>query len=285
MSGDPTIGNPFYDQYSGQGMAYAQQYGIPWPIFKGLISQESGWNPDPPGYNDGGSAHGFGQLHSGAASDAGVSVTYINDPASNLQGAAAYLKQQYQATGNWKDALAAYNDGAGNYGSSKGQTYASSVLNWAKGYGWDGSQVAATSIGSTPSGGIGSDAVASQTAATPAGNSLWDWFSGIALGGAPGTPGSDRPTNLAIGGAPATQRQADAIASQQAGLMSSIEGLIANIQKLFTADFWKNVSVTLVVGVVIVALIVFGIYATVAPHATAIMQSTPVNVAQMAGVL
>ena len=90
-----------------------------------MIQQESGWNPNAVG--DGGLAIGFGQLHAGAASDVGVNRF---DPLGNLQGAAAYLKRQYNKYGNWTDALSAYNQG--HAGTNKGLAYATSVLDKAK---------------------------------------------------------------------------------------------------------------------------------------------------------
>lgn len=115
----------FFSQYSGAAGGVANSYGIPQPIFFGLIQQESGWNPTIVG--DNGAAYGFGQLHAGAANDMGVNRF---DPMQNLQGTAAYLSKQYQKYGNWTDALAGYNQG--HAGNSAGLSYAQSVLNKAK---------------------------------------------------------------------------------------------------------------------------------------------------------
>lgn len=93
--------------YHAIGQHIAQANGVPWPIFNAMIHQESGWNPaavSPVG------ARGFGQLMPGTA--AGLHVN-PDDPVQNLQGAAKYLKMQFQKFGRWDLALAAYNAGAG----------------------------------------------------------------------------------------------------------------------------------------------------------------------------
>jgi len=121
----------YFDQYSGAAAQDAAQFGIPQDIFFGMIQTESNWNPFAVG--DSGQAIGFGQLHAGAATDVGVNRF---DPLGNLQGAAAYLSQQYHKFGNWTDALAAYNQGSGATGQAwqNGLSYAQKVLNAAKGF-------------------------------------------------------------------------------------------------------------------------------------------------------
>jgi len=144
----------YFDQYSGAAGGYASQYGIPKPVFFGLIQQESSWNPYAIG--DSGAAFGFGQLHAGAASDVGVNRF---DPLGNLQGAAAYLSKQYNKYGNWTDALSAYNQG--HAGTSAGLSYANSVLDKAKklfGFGGD-----------SGGGGINADTVAQGAACAASG--------------------------------------------------------------------------------------------------------------------
>jgi hypothetical protein len=86
----------------------AQQYGIPPELFRGMITQESGWNPRIVS-NKG--AAGLGQLMPGTAAGLGVKDRF--DPEANLDGSARYLKQQYDRFGSWDLALAAYNAGPG----------------------------------------------------------------------------------------------------------------------------------------------------------------------------
>lgn len=101
---------------------YAAQYKIPPALLSGVIAQESSWNP----YALGSAGEiGFGQLKTGTAGDLGVNPW---NPVENIQGTAAYLKQQYDKFGNWSDALGAYNQGAGNYNNANGQSYANKIL-------------------------------------------------------------------------------------------------------------------------------------------------------------
>jgi hypothetical protein len=85
----------------------AAKYLIPALLFRALIQQESGWNPritSPAG------AIGLGQLMPDTARGLGVNPW---NPQQNLQGAARYLHDQYQAFHSWPLALAAYNAGPG----------------------------------------------------------------------------------------------------------------------------------------------------------------------------
>lgn len=102
----------------------AKTYGIPPAIFSAMIEHESNWDPNAVG--DNGAAIGLGQLHEGAAKDAGVNR---RDPYANIRGSAWYLAKQFGQFGNWHDALAAYNQGAGNVGAGGG--YADTVLKMA----------------------------------------------------------------------------------------------------------------------------------------------------------
>lgn len=118
----------------------------------GMIEQESSWNPYAIG--DGGAAYGFGQLHAPAAQDVNADRF---DPTSNLYGSAAYLRQQYNRTGNWTDALAAYNQGYGNYQTEAGAEYAATVMDRAGNYGGYASNDATNSA--SPVGGTGIDII------------------------------------------------------------------------------------------------------------------------------
>lgn len=118
--------------------AAAKAFNIPAQIFHSLIDTESSWRPDA---ISSAGAIGVTQLMPSTAADLGVDPW---DPAQNIAGGAAYLSDQYKKFGNWNDALAAYNAGAGNIAA--GQGYAAKVLAGAQalGYGADPAPAAAT---------------------------------------------------------------------------------------------------------------------------------------------
>lgn len=88
---------------------YANQYGIPTDLFLRQIKAESAWNPNAV---SSAGAQGLGQIMPGTASDLGITNPF--DPSQSLEGAARYLRQQYDEFGQWPLALAAYNAGPGN---------------------------------------------------------------------------------------------------------------------------------------------------------------------------
>jgi soluble lytic murein transglycosylase-like protein len=115
----------------------AQRYGIDPAILKGLVKQESGFNPNagsPAG------AQGLTQLMPGTA--AALGVTNVHDPAQSIDGGARYLKQQLDRFGgDYSKALAAYNAGPGavqRYGGippyAETQNYVKSILAFAEQY-------------------------------------------------------------------------------------------------------------------------------------------------------
>jgi hypothetical protein len=161
----------YFDQYSGAAGGFADQFGIPKPVFFGLIQQESSWNP----YAAAGttSAYGFGQLVNGTARQLGVNQS---DPLSQLRGSAQYLASMPGAT--WADKLAHYYQGPGASIGAAGMNYANSVLTKAKKYMSGGS-------------GTGSDiASLAGTAANGAACAAGDPMACLsALGGAPGGDG------------------------------------------------------------------------------------------------
>lgn len=109
-----------YQQYATNARSIAEALMVPVDIFLALIGQESQWQP----YAVGSSGEiGLTQLMQGTASELGVQAY---DPVSNLTGGATYLRQQFNKFGNWRDALAAYNAGAGNI--QAGYTYADKVI-------------------------------------------------------------------------------------------------------------------------------------------------------------
>ena len=117
--------------------AAAASNGIDPALLKGLVSQESGFDPNA---RSGAGAVGLTQLMPGTA--AGLGVTNPLDPAQSLQGGARYLKQQLDRFGgDEKLALAAYNAGPGavaKYGGvppyRETQNYVNSVLSKAAAY-------------------------------------------------------------------------------------------------------------------------------------------------------
>jgi soluble lytic murein transglycosylase-like protein len=103
-------------------------------LLKGLVSQESGFNPNA---RSGAGAVGLTQLMPGTASALGV--TNPLDPAQSLQGGAKYLREQLDRFGGDETlALAAYNAGPGavqKYGGvppyAETQNYVTSVMSKA----------------------------------------------------------------------------------------------------------------------------------------------------------
>ena len=121
-------GKPTAAELKAYANQMARQYSIPPEIFSSLIQKESGW--DPSAIGDGGAAIGLTQLHGPAAQEAGVNRS---DPYENIKGGAWYLAQRYKQHGNWRDALAAYNQGDGGQAKGLGYGYADSVLGGARG--------------------------------------------------------------------------------------------------------------------------------------------------------
>jgi soluble lytic murein transglycosylase-like protein len=115
----------------------AQSNGIDPALLKGLVSQESGFNPSA---RSGAGAVGLTQLMPGTA--AALGVTNPLDPVQSLQGGAKYLRQQLDRFGgDDKLALAAYNAGPGavqKYGGvppyRETQNYVNSVMSKAAAY-------------------------------------------------------------------------------------------------------------------------------------------------------
>ena len=102
-----TYRGSYRGQYLAAARASAKKHGVPEELFLRLVQQESGWNPaavSPKG------ARGLAQLMPGTAQLIGAS---IDNPESNLDGGARYLRMMYDRFGNWRHALAAYNAGPG----------------------------------------------------------------------------------------------------------------------------------------------------------------------------
>lgn len=117
--------------------AAAASNGIDPALLKGLVSQESGFDPNA---RSGAGAVGLTQLMPGTA--AGLGVTNPLDPTQSLQGGARYLKQQLDRFGgDERLALAAYNAGPGAVTKHGGvppyaetQHYVDSVIGKAAAY-------------------------------------------------------------------------------------------------------------------------------------------------------
>jgi soluble lytic murein transglycosylase-like protein len=127
----------------------AAKYGIDPAVLKGLIKQESGFNPNA-GSSAG--AQGLTQLMPGTAASLGV--TDVHDPAQSIDGGAHYLKMQLDRFGgDYSKALAAYNAGpgavqrfAGVPPYSETQNYVKNVLAFAQQYRQDGGQAATAAL-------------------------------------------------------------------------------------------------------------------------------------------
>lgn len=124
----------------------AAKYGIDAAVLKGLIKQESGFNPNagsPAG------AQGLTQLMPGTAASLGV--TDVHDPAQAIDAGAHYLRMQLDRFGgDYSKALAAYNAGPGaveRYGGippySETRNYVTNVLAFADQYRQSGGSAAA----------------------------------------------------------------------------------------------------------------------------------------------
>jgi hypothetical protein len=98
--------------------AAAKRYGVPPGLFRRLIQQESGWNPDA--RNPSG-ATGLVQIHLPSHPD--ISEEQARDPAFALGWGARYLATQKARFGRWDLALAAYNAGPGNVENGKWQSF------------------------------------------------------------------------------------------------------------------------------------------------------------------
>ena len=101
----PRYAGKYRGEYLEHAKAAARKHGIPEDLFLRLVQQESGWNPTAK--SDAG-ALGLAQLMPETARKLGVDPL---DPKENLEGAARYLRQQYDRFRSWRLALAAYNAG------------------------------------------------------------------------------------------------------------------------------------------------------------------------------
>lgn len=132
-----TLGGGAPTQYDAQITAAATKYSIDPALLKGLIRQESNFNPSA---RSGAGAQGLTQLMPGTAASLGV--TDATDPAQAIEGGAKYLKAQLDRFGgDASKALAAYNAGPGAVAKFGGvppyaetQNYVTKVLGYAAEY-------------------------------------------------------------------------------------------------------------------------------------------------------
>jgi soluble lytic murein transglycosylase-like protein len=123
--------------YASEIDAAAQRNGVDPALLRGLIRQESGFDPNA---HSGAGATGLTQLMPATA--AGLGVKDPADPAQSIEGGAKYLKQQLDAFGgDVAKALAAYNAGPNavrKYGGvppyAETQAYVQKVMGYAEGY-------------------------------------------------------------------------------------------------------------------------------------------------------
>ena len=152
VAATPAAG-PVDGQFSELINAAATKYGIDPALLKGLIRQESNFNPSaksPAG------AAGLTQLMPGTAAALGVANPL--DPAQAIEGGAKYLSQQLKAFGgDVRKALAAYNAGPGavsRYGGvppyAETQNYVRSVMAFADEYRRQSQPVAGSAAGALP---------------------------------------------------------------------------------------------------------------------------------------
>src|SRR3954454_20780829 len=134
--------------YSDLIQAAAAKYGLDADVLKGLIKQESGFNP-----NAGSPAGAQGLTQLMPATAASLGVTDVHDPAQAIDGGAHYLKMQLDRFGgDYTKALAAYNAGPGavqRFGGvppyAEHQNYVKNVLAFAQQYRQDGGHAATAS--------------------------------------------------------------------------------------------------------------------------------------------
>ncbi|PZX19897.1 transglycosylase-like protein with SLT domain [Palleronia aestuarii] len=101
----------FTGRYAGPYLDMARQaarkHSIPEDLFLRLVQRESGWNARAKSHKG---ALGLAQLMPETARRLKVNPLV---PEENLDGGARYLRRQYEAFGDWRLALAAYNAGPG----------------------------------------------------------------------------------------------------------------------------------------------------------------------------
>lgn len=102
----------------------ASSAGVPPSLAVAVAQHESGLNP-----NAIGAAGEIGLFQLKPSSFPGVN---ISDVSTNISTGVSYLAQNYALTGNWRDALIAYNEGPSRWSQgvrlSQSQSYADAIL-------------------------------------------------------------------------------------------------------------------------------------------------------------
>lgn len=124
------VANPYYDETGGAvdegaltstvtnmrtngtyGMAEqaSRTYGVPMEVLLAVFSKESGGNTQAIG--DGGDSYGMGQLNRVNWEAFGITdpQAFLNDPSRQVEITAQMLKNGFDRTGSWRDALRMYN--------------------------------------------------------------------------------------------------------------------------------------------------------------------------------
>ncbi|XAY03237.1 lytic tail protein [Paraconexibacter sp. AEG42_29] len=160
--------------YAAEIDAAAAKYGLDPALLRGLVKQESGFDPNA---RSSAGATGLTQLMPATARSLGV--TDATDPAQALDGGANYLKQQLDRFGgDASKALAAYNAGPGavqKYGGippyAETQAYVQKVLAFAEQFRAQGVAAAAPAPAAL--------AVPAAATAAAAGSSAWATSPGV----------------------------------------------------------------------------------------------------------
>jgi hypothetical protein len=102
--------------YQATIQAAADANGVPVQVLAWLLWKESRYNPDiiSGAKRSSVGAMGIAQFMPATAREVLGSEAAALDPDQAIPGAARYLRRMYNATGTWKEALAAYNWGLGN---------------------------------------------------------------------------------------------------------------------------------------------------------------------------
>jgi hypothetical protein len=111
-TGGTTSASPSVGKYDSQILAAAKKYGVPAALIKGVMKQESSFNPSS---RSGAGAIGLMQLMPGTAASMGWSAKEgpLTSPSISIKYGTIYLRDQLAAFHSTKLALAAYNAGPG----------------------------------------------------------------------------------------------------------------------------------------------------------------------------
>lgn len=265
-----------YADYAQQAQVAADAYGVPWPIFRGLIQQESNWNPSalsPAG------AYGLTQLMPGTAADMGANPYVVQQ---NISGGAKYLRQLYDQFGNWTDAIAAYNSGPTRQSKVLAGTsqmpaetvdYVKAVTANAKSYGWDGSNGTTLTGGDVNSNGNNTRWIpAANQDVVEGGKHVLDLGT---LTGSPASPG--QPVGGVIGqiidgiksfgaGLAAVDKATSTPGNAAAALTGNGLDIGALASSMFTAEFWQKAIIYIAAVLLMLGFLIYGGFRIVKPN-------------------